>query len=216
MRIEMERATAMPHIDSFLATDSTPVQPCVDFTARPTPHPPDMSRVALRASARLLAPAPPKAAHHAGKAAAAAGAAPGTAGSPVAATVPHHLHPARHVRAVKFTPDPHLPHATRRWQSMPGQDAFEGVPPAYPWLRKLAQAGHVGGVVLLVTATVTSSYLVWSSWSAVRTRRLQWEKDNPEHLAQLQAEAQAKKDAEAGKAHAKYAPSSEKQKPATA
>lgn len=172
-----------------------------------------MSRVALRSSARLLAAVPPKSAS-AGKSVSATVAAKAAAAEAV--SVPHHLHPARTVRAIKFEHDPSLPTATRRWQSTPGQDAFEGVPARYPWMRKLAQIGHVSGVLILLSGTIASTYLVWANWSAVRSRRLQWEKDNPEHLAQLQAEVQAKKDAEAGKAAVKYAPNSDKQKPATA
>lgn len=172
-----------------------------------------MSRVALRSSARLMAAVPPKSVPVGTSASASAAAKAATA---EAVSVPHHLHPARTVRAVKFAHDPSLPTATRRWQSAPGQDAFEGVPARYPWMRKLAQIGHVSGVLILLSGTIASAYLVWANWSAVRSRRLKWEKDNPEHLAQLQAEVQAKKDAEAGKAAAKYAPTSDKQKPAAA
>lgn len=156
------------------------------------------SRLALRASRALRSAAP---------AGGDAGAAASSAQQPIIRGIP---------RAARFTePGAQLPARGKpRWQSPPGTAADgAAIPPQFPLLTRLAQTGHVAGVVILISATVYATYATYSSWMGIRNRRIQWQTENPEKyaeiVAQAEAEAQAKKDASAAAAAAKYVPRSE-------
>lgn len=90
-----------------------------------------------------------------------------------------------------------------RWQNAPGQEAFVP-PPRFPMLAAAQKYLHYAGVFALISLTVYTSYWTYASFTAVKARRLAWEKANPEEHQRLVREAAAKKAAAAIKGATKY------------